>query len=486
MIRSLQRNSFGNSSSLKKPTEIKKKHKNIAHEIVSVRGARFESVDNQLLKLLEDGSVRLDATRELILADNEFAVLYGLDTFRYLTVLDVSFNRLETLEGLPPTLVRLDASHNRLTHLNGLEDLTSLIELDVSFNYLESLFGLQHNAQLRNLNASHNNIDRVEFIENLILLESLSLENNNIEFMEHIRSISYHPHLKNLYLKANPISQIAFYKYGCRNMVPGLVTLDGEKLPAPFRTGVGRDVIAHRSTLSPKRSNKSWTSSTQTDMGDFEDLESKLHSEESSPTQQRNSNGIDSNNNSLEEDKKVQKENEEALAKVIKANHKLGGDMETASTTSRSASTAEILDKLAEILGINNENPKDINPMKKSAEEIIRELEVHFDVDLKQHYTIIEKMIILAEKMKTEDDSKRKEYSDRFNKFRKILVMLIDQKRKLLENYQKARAALAEDEDDFSVGPKIPNSPTWISSPKRKPMNAKPASHGWVSFPQRY
>ena len=118
-------------------------------------------------------------------------------------------------------------SHNKLAHIFGLEKLSCLVELDVSYNQLTDTTGMMNNTQLRVLSLSGNRIKQVGFIEHLTNLESLQLDNNCINLMDDIRSLSYNLNLKNLWMKGNPASKAPFYKFGCRNLLPGLITLDG-------------------------------------------------------------------------------------------------------------------------------------------------------------------------------------------------------------------------------------------------------------------
>ena len=87
----------------------------------------------------------------------------GVYRLRALSYLDISYNRLTTLEGIDKlaNLRYLDASHNRLVELD--EDMTSslmqLEHLDMSFNCVSTLpqhFGVL--SQLRLLDLSHNRV----------------------------------------------------------------------------------------------------------------------------------------------------------------------------------------------------------------------------------------------------------------------------------------------------------------------------------------
>jgi hypothetical protein len=97
-----------------------------------------------------------DGDRRLLSAKVEALMLRGnaladvgrgaLLTLSHLTQLDLSHNRIETLEGgLPPTLRSINLAHNRLAQLgDGIAACVALTYLDVSGNRLTSLRGLPY------------------------------------------------------------------------------------------------------------------------------------------------------------------------------------------------------------------------------------------------------------------------------------------------------------------------------------------------------
>jgi Leucine-rich repeat (LRR) protein len=119
----------------------------------------------------EPYKVNFSAVLELTLADNELTTPVGIDVFSHLKRLDLSFNNITIVRGLPSTITHLNLSHNHLEHIFGLDHLQVLYELDVGDNQLRDMTGLYHNTNLRVLRVSNNLIPSIESIESLKNLE---------------------------------------------------------------------------------------------------------------------------------------------------------------------------------------------------------------------------------------------------------------------------------------------------------------------------
>lgn len=65
-------------------------------------------------------------------------------TYVALTSLNLSNNAIQRLESVPPSLRHLDASHNLLRRITGLERNHSLTSLNLSHNSLARINGLDH------------------------------------------------------------------------------------------------------------------------------------------------------------------------------------------------------------------------------------------------------------------------------------------------------------------------------------------------------
>ena len=58
----------------------------------------------------------------------------------------------------------LFASHNLVTNLLGVSQLTSLVELNLSFNAIEDLSGIEDLTQLKVLHLNHNKIQSISLL----------------------------------------------------------------------------------------------------------------------------------------------------------------------------------------------------------------------------------------------------------------------------------------------------------------------------------
>lgn len=86
-----------------------------------------------------DGLAAFPLLQQLDVSENFLDQLPRLDQLRDLTYLNVSGNRLRQIPSLPGSLIHLECTRNRLTHLPDLSYLTKLNQLLCSFNALEKL-----------------------------------------------------------------------------------------------------------------------------------------------------------------------------------------------------------------------------------------------------------------------------------------------------------------------------------------------------------
>lgn len=136
--------------------------------------------------------------------------------FPFLTDLDLGWNGIAgAVKGLPPTLQRLDLSHNRITNVSSILNCMELKELNLSHNNIKSFHGLP--ATLERLDLSHNAITAA------ITLRTLALS----------------PIIKSLDLTGNAvILEVVEWKIMLRNMLTQLDELNGRPLPRPKKAGV--------------------------------------------------------------------------------------------------------------------------------------------------------------------------------------------------------------------------------------------------------
>ena len=99
----------------------------------------------------------------------------------------------------------MNLSNNRITEINGLENLKNLEYLNLKNNQITEINGLKNLKNLGSLNLENNQITEINGLENLKNLGSLNLENNQIteiNGLENLKNLEY------LNLKNNQITEI--------------------------------------------------------------------------------------------------------------------------------------------------------------------------------------------------------------------------------------------------------------------------------------
>lgn len=117
--------------------------------------------------------------RRLILREKRLITLHKLNWFcPRLEDLDVSYNDIGQVSGIPSSLRTLKIQRNCLSSLTAWGHLMNLQYLDVSGNALESLDGFSSLIHLRELKANDNSIRNIDGVLGLNGLLSLKLRNN--------------------------------------------------------------------------------------------------------------------------------------------------------------------------------------------------------------------------------------------------------------------------------------------------------------------
>ena len=106
------------------------------------------------------GFKQLIKLKELRLDRNKLQVVSNLNCCTSLRIIDVSYNRITSLEGLSglQSLVELRINNNAIRSLRPLKGFPSLREVDCSYNKLKSLDGLQFMTVINIVHAEHNQI----------------------------------------------------------------------------------------------------------------------------------------------------------------------------------------------------------------------------------------------------------------------------------------------------------------------------------------
>ena len=132
-----------------------------------------------------------------------------LDRFNQVQRLCLRQNAISSIEfpsSLGPSLVEIDLYDNLISHIKGLEALTSLTSLDLSFNKIKHIKNISHLSSLKELYFVQNRISKIENLEGLSSLTMIELAANRIRDIENLDSLG--PTLQELWLGKNKISEI--------------------------------------------------------------------------------------------------------------------------------------------------------------------------------------------------------------------------------------------------------------------------------------
>ncbi|UNI24675.1 Protein nud1 [Purpureocillium takamizusanense] len=144
---------------------------------------------------------------DLDLHDKQLTSLHMLDEFCGRVVkLDASQNKLNHLDGVPSTVRQLKASCNMLTELTSWDHLMHLQYVDVSGNEIKSLSALKNLVHLRSIRADDNQLTSLDGLDCHDGLLSLRARNNLIEELD--CSLTLFERLTELDLEGNMIRSI--------------------------------------------------------------------------------------------------------------------------------------------------------------------------------------------------------------------------------------------------------------------------------------
>ncbi|XP_070793151.1 nischarin isoform X5 [Pituophis catenifer annectens] len=151
-----------------------------------------------------------------------------IPTWRTLTTLDMSHNSIAQIDNsvkLMPKIEFLDLSHNDVPLVENLQvclkmclnddvfHLYNLIHLDLSYNKLSTLEGIHTKiGNIKTLNLAGNHLERLSGLNKLYSLVNLDLSNNKVDQIDEIRNIGGLPCLEKLVLSNNPLSIIPDYR----------------------------------------------------------------------------------------------------------------------------------------------------------------------------------------------------------------------------------------------------------------------------------
>ena len=148
---------------------------------------------------------------------------------KYLTDLDVSVNRLQSIDGIAALtkLLRFNVARNELTSLQPLT-CARLKVLDASGNFIKDASTIA--GELKELTELHLDSNQMTSLEGLEALESLrilTLADNSLTSLDEVARLAGLQQLVELDLRNNPVTSEDSYRLRLLHILPGLEKLDG-------------------------------------------------------------------------------------------------------------------------------------------------------------------------------------------------------------------------------------------------------------------
>ncbi|KKA28723.1 hypothetical protein TD95_004819 [Thielaviopsis punctulata] len=149
-----------------------------------------------------------DDLEELELNDNRLISLHMLDEFcGNLVKLDASGNALTHLEGVPSSLRQLKIVRNSITEMASWDHLVNLQYLDLSNNDLKSLSALRHLVHLRSIRVDNNHLTSLDGLGHHDAILSIRARGNNIRELDFNNCVF--ERLEELDVSQNKIERVA-------------------------------------------------------------------------------------------------------------------------------------------------------------------------------------------------------------------------------------------------------------------------------------
>lgn len=200
--------------------------------------------------------------KELDLYDNLISHIKGLDEFRDLNTLDLSFNKIKHIKNISHLvhLTEIYFVQNKISTIEGLEGLLKLRNLELGANRIREIENLDHLAALEELYLGKNKIVEMKNLDALQNLRIISIQSNRLT---NITGLSNLPNLEELYLSHNAITDLT----GLENNT-ALRVLD-----------FSNNQVSHLEHLSSlKNLEELWASNNQ--LSSFDEIERELKNKE--------------------------------------------------------------------------------------------------------------------------------------------------------------------------------------------------------------
>lgn len=139
-------------------------------------------------------------------------------------------------------LTQLDVQNNRLTSLDGLQDVVNLEELYLAHNRIPTMDGLPvtNTPTLKTIDLSSNGVTSVSGIECITSLEELWMSSSAIKDYDELSPLLGLKNFSCIYLEHSPIAADFEYRMRLTSMFPALVQLDAVE-------------VSHKSTYVPSK-----------------------------------------------------------------------------------------------------------------------------------------------------------------------------------------------------------------------------------------
>lgn len=128
-------------------------------------------------------------------------------------------------------LKSLSIQSNRLTKIEGLEELHNLEEIYMSHNAIAKIEGFEHNLKLNTIDIANNLISRIENLSHLPNLEEFWANNNQFDndcYDQIEKELGTIKTLETVYLEGNPmqLKNRATYRNKIKLSLPNIKQID--------------------------------------------------------------------------------------------------------------------------------------------------------------------------------------------------------------------------------------------------------------------
>eukprot|EP00898_Chlorokybus_atmophyticus_P001577 jgi/Chlat1/241/Chrsp1S03142 len=184
------------------------------------------------IKSLESMAQASSTLEELFAASNKIGQIESLTHLHALRVLELGCNRIREMEGLEGlgALQQLWLGRNKIARiLVPPSPAASLRQISLQSNRLTSMSGIEACTALEELYLSHNAIDRIPDLSALTQLRILDVGNNRITAIEGLQKISG---LEDLWINDNQLGSLEGVQGAVRNSANTLFTIYVDNNPA--------------------------------------------------------------------------------------------------------------------------------------------------------------------------------------------------------------------------------------------------------------